>query len=508
MSDTANDPVDAVSAKQADNTKGYGSPAYRAYVLFALIVVYTFNFIDRTLVSVLGEPIRETFGLSDTAMGLLAGPAFAIMYTLLGIPFAMLAERKSRTWIIAAAMAAWSAMTVACGVAQNAAQFAMARIGVGIGEAGCSPPSHSLISDYFPPEKRSSALGLFAIGIPLGSMLAALGGAWIATQGNFNWRDAFIFMGLPGIIGAVIFKLTVKDPPRGYSDPGGAAAAAAREKPGLFEAFGVLARKPSFWHVSIGGGIVSFAGYGIGQFVPPFWMRAHGLDLMTAALIFGGVLGLAAGVGTFGSGIVADRIRARHPNSDSWLPALGMALAFPLAVVGYNTLSFSSGTTAIVIAIPLLAAAAILRYTYLGPMFAVTQKLVEPRMRATAAALLLFVVNFIGYVFGPPVIGAISDIAASIHISALEAPFALSECGPIEASLKATRDGAAGALEGAALQEATALNADYCAPARKFGIRWAVSIGSAFFLWAALHFWLLKGTMQRDLWVDGATQKA
>lgn len=156
----------------SSQSEGYGSSAYRGYVLFALIVVYTFNFIDRTLISVLGEQIRETFGLSDFMIGLLSGMAFALLYTLLGIPFAMLAERKNRTRIITAAMIAWSGMTVMCGYAQNTFQFALARVGVGIGEAGCSPPSHSLISDYFPPEKRSSALGIFALGIPIGGMLA------------------------------------------------------------------------------------------------------------------------------------------------------------------------------------------------------------------------------------------------------------------------------------------------------------------------------------------------
>lgn len=490
----------ATSETVAPATEGYGSSSYRAYVLFALIVVYTFNFIDRTLIGVLGEPIRETFGLSDTMMGLLSGPAFAFIYTVLGIPFAMLAERRSRTWIIAIAMAAWSGMTVACGMAQTTFQFALARFGVGIGEAGCSPPSHSLISDYFPPDKRSSALGVFALGIPIGTMLAALGGAWIASQDNLNWRDAFIFMGVPGIVGAVLFKLTVKEPPRGFSDPGGAAAAAARDKPGLFDAFGVLAAKPTFWHVSFGGAMASFAGYGIGQFVPPFWIRAHGLDLMTAALIFGGVLGVAAGIGTFGSGIVADRVRARHPNSDSWLPALGLALCVPFAVFGYNTLSFSSGALAIGLAIPALVIAAILRYSYLAPMFSVTQKLVEPRMRATAAALMLFIVNLIGYGGGPPVIGWISDQGTKWQLEQLNAPIAASECGAVEAALKAARDNQAGAATGAELQAAIATNTNYCAPARKIGVRWGVTLGALFFLWAAFHFLMMGRTMKRDLW--------
>ena len=491
---------DAPTHAAPTQTEGYGSSSYRAYVLFALIVVYTFNFIDRTLIGVLGEPIRETFGLSDTMMGLLSGPAFAFVYTVLAIPFAMLAERRSRTWIIGLAMAAWSGMTVACGLAQNTFQFALARFGVGIGEAGCSPPSHSLISDYFPPEKRSSALGVFALGIPIGTMLAALGGAWIASQANLNWRDAFIFMGLPGVIGAVIFKLTVKEPPRGYSDPGGAEAMAALEKPGLFDAFGIVARKSTFWHVSIGGAMASFAGYGIGQFVPPFWIRAHGLDLMTAALIFGGVLGIAAGIGTFGSGIIADRVRAKHPNSDSWLPAIGLSLCVPFAIFGYNTLSFSSGALAVALAIPALAIAAVLRYAYLAPMFAVTQKLVEPRMRATAAALMLFVVNLIGYGGGPPVIGYLSDQGTKWQLEQLSAPISVSECGPLEAQLKAARDNVEGAISGDTLTDAVALNAEYCAPARTTGVRWGVTLGALFFLWAALHFMLMGRTMQRDLW--------
>lgn len=497
MSETSTEPEANTAPPPVE---GYGSPAYRAYVLFALIVVYTFNFIDRTLIGVLGEPIRETFGLSDAMMGVLSGPAFAFIYTVLGIPFAMLAERRSRTWIIGIAMAAWSGMTVACGMAQNTVQFALARVGVGIGEAGCSPPSHSLISDYFPPEKRSSALGVFALGIPIGTMLAALGGAWIATRGGLNWRDAFIFMGLPGIIGAVMFKLTVKEPPRGYSDPGGAAAAEAREKPGLFDAFGIVAKKPSFWHVSLGGAMASFAGYGIGQFVPPFWMRAHGFDLMTAALIFGGVLGIAAGIGTFGSGIVADKVRAKHPNSDSWLPALGLFLCVPFAIFGYNTLSFSSGALAVGLAIPALAIAAILRYSYLAPMFSVTQKLVEPRMRATAAALMLFVVNLIGYGGGPPVIGWISDQGTKWQLSQLESPVTAAECGTVEQALKAARDGAPNAATGQDLEDATTINADYCAPGRKTGVRWGVTIGALFFLWASLHFLLLGRTMKHDLW--------
>ncbi len=511
MSDTTTTP-----AEQTETTDGYGSKGYRTYVLFALIVVYTFNFIDRTLISVLGEEIRLEFGLTDMQIGLLSGLAFAVLYTLLGIPFAMLAERKNRTWIISIACAAWSAMTVACGMAQNTVQFALARVGVGIGEAGCSPPSHSLISDYFPPEKRASALGLFALGIPIGSMLAALGGAYIATSEGLDWRAAFIWMGIPGVLVAIIFKMTIKEPPRGYSDPGGAAAAAARRMPPPTKVFKILSRNATFWHVSFGGALASFVGYGIGQFVAPFWMRAHGLDLRDAALIFGLVLGIAAGIGTFGCGILADRLRERHPNSDSWLPALGLTLCVPLMIIGYNTLSFSSGAAAIWIAIPILSLAAIMRYTYLSPMFSITQKLVEPRMRATAAALMLFVVNLIGYGFGPPVIGWFIDQGTKWQLEQSAAPVSLRDCGSTEKFLKSVQRETrmlkkveAGErtlpddfvkIAPEKIQEQVAKNREYCVPARTTGVRFGISIGALFFLWAALHFLLMGRTLQRDLW--------
>jgi len=212
------------------------------------------------------------------------------------------------------------------------------------------------------------------------------------------------------------------------------------------------------------------------------------------------VLGVAAGIGTFGSGVVADRVRSRHPNSDSWLPAIGMTLCVPLMIFGYNTVAFSSGATAIWLAIPVLAVAAVLRYSYLAPMFAVTQKLVEPRMRATAAALLLFVVNLIGYGLGPPAVGWISDQGTKYQLAQLESPVSASECGGIEKALSATAKGRDGALTGSALDEANATNDTYCKPSRAIGNRVGVSVGSLFLLWAALHFFLMGRTMQRDLW--------
>lgn len=496
--------------------EGFGSRAYRAYVLVALFIVYMFNFIDRTLVGVLGEPIRETFGLTDAQIGLLAGPAFAVLYTLLGIPVAILAERFSRTTIIAAAMAMWSAMTAFCGMAGNSLMFALGRVGVGIGEAGCSPPSHSLISDYFPPEKRATALAVYSLGIPIGSMTAALAGAYFATRAGLDWRAAFIWLGLPGVALAIIFKLTVKEPPRGYSDPDGGAA--AKDRPSPIEVFKVIGSKPAFWHVALGGGLASFVGYGVGQFTTPFFLRAHSLPvifkdmppLMEAAIIYGLILGLFAAIGTFTSGWLADKLRDRHPNAVSWLPALGFVIAVPAYIIGFNTLAFSSGSMAVFLSIPPLAVAAVTHYFYLSPMFAVPQNLVAPRMRASAAALLLFIVNIIGYVFGPPVVGWVSDEAAKWNLSRKEGSPTLAACNEIEMARKAMakEDQSTWTPEQRAeFEDMGATYGDFCAQPRANGIRFAMSVGVLVYLWAALHFLLMGPRLRRDSWSMNVGEK-
>lgn len=221
--------------------QGYGTKNYRAYVLGALLVVYTFNFIDRVVIGIIQEPIKEEFGLSDFQLGLLGGPAFAILYTLLGIPIARLAERTNRITVLSICVGLWSLMTAACGFAVNYATLFAARVGVSIGEAGCTPPANSVISDYFPAERRASALSIYALGIPIGSMLAAVGGGWIATE--VGWREAFIWLGVPGVLLAVIVKLTVKEPPR---------AAPKADTPSFMSAVSALTKKATFWHVAFG----------------------------------------------------------------------------------------------------------------------------------------------------------------------------------------------------------------------------------------------------------------
>jgi predicted MFS family arabinose efflux permease len=435
--------------------QGYGTKNYRAYILGALLVVYTFNFIDRVVIGIIQEPIKQEFGLTDFQLGLLGGPAFAVLYTLLGIPIARFAERHNRMTILAICLGVWSAFTAACGFAINYATLFAARVGVSIGEAGCTPPANSVISDYFPPERRATALSIYALGIPIGSMIAAVGGGWIATE--VGWREAFIWLGVPGVLLAVIVKLTVKEPPR--SAPKG-------DTPSFFAALGELAKKPTFWYVALGSALASFVGYGVGQYLTSFMIRTHGFTLFEGATLVGVVLGLCAAIGTFSSGFLADRISKRHPNALSWLPALGFAVATPMYLLAFVLPN-------IWLAMPALMIGAVAHYFYLGPMYAVTQGVVAPRTRATAVAVLLFIVNLIGYGMGPPAIGALSDFLA-------QGQLALSGLTP---AICAERTGDAA-----------------CAAGIEVGLRWSMMIGVCGYLVAGLLFLLSARSLRRD-WV-------
>ena len=435
--------------------QGYGTKNYRAYVLGALLVVYTFNFIDRVVIGIIQEPIKAEFGLTDFQLGLLGGPAFAILYTLLGIPIARFAERTNRITVLSVCVGLWSLMTAACGFAVNYATLFAARVGVSIGEAGCTPPANSVISDYFPAERRASALSIYALGIPIGSMIAAVGGGWIATE--VGWREAFIWLGVPGVLLAAIVKLTVKEPPR---------SAPKTDTPSFMSAVGALVKKPTFWHIAFGSALASFVGYGVGQYLTSFMIRTHNFSLFNAAVIIGVILGLCAAIGTFSSGYLADRISKRHPNALAWLPALGFVIATPLYLLAFVLPN-------IWMAMPALMIAAITHYVDLGPMYAVTQGVMAPRMRATAVAVLLFVVNLLGYGMGPPVIGALSDFLANGQLN----PFGLST--EICADLRGNAQ---------------------CAAGVETGLRWAMMIGVCIYLWAGAHFLLSARTLRRD-WV-------
>ena len=374
------------------------SPRYRNYVLGMLVVVYVFNFLDRQIVTILAEPIKLDLGLNDTQIGLMTGLAFALFYPVLGIPLARLADRANRVSIISVALVIWSGMTALCGLAQNFTQMLAARIGVGVGEAGCSPPAHSLIADYYPPEKRATALSIYALGIPIGSILGLLAGGWIAEF--YGWRTAFLVVGIPGILLAVLVKATIREPIRGMSE---SATTAQATQPPLGETVRTLLANPTLVHIAMGGALTSFVRYGLGQWMPAYFIRLHGMGIAETATVFGLVLGVASAIGTFLGGTLADRLSRIDLRVYAWLPAAGVLLAFPFYAVAM-TLENPY------LAIAVLVVPSLLNSLWLGPAFGTIQNLAPMRMRALASAILLFILNIIGLGLGPFLVGVLSDL--------------------------------------------------------------------------------------------------
>ncbi|MCW5725617.1 MAG: MFS transporter [Maricaulaceae bacterium] len=393
------------------------SGAYRKYALGMLLVIYTLNFLDRQIVNILAEPIKLELGLADWQLGALTGLAFAIFYTTLGIPIARLAERADRVKIISAAVVVWSAFTVACGFAVNFTQLLLARIGVGVGEAGCTPPAHSLITDYTPKEKRASALAFYSMGIPLGSLAGMALGGLVADA--WGWRAAFFVAGAPGVLIGIITFLTLPEPRR---NAGGKVKMA--KGPGLMEAFEELRSKSSFWWVSIASAISAFISYGHIAFYGSFYFRNHaeGLAAMTQSvnetlgLNFGPVgfvgtaLGLIVGIfgaaGTYVGGMLADRAARTDIRGYVLIPAWAALLVVPFFVAAM--LVPSVGMSFLILIIPVF-----LGSLWYGPIFASVQSLAQPRTRATAAAVLLFIINLVGLGLGPLSIGLLSDVFAA-----------------------------------------------------------------------------------------------
>ena len=371
--------------------------AMRRYVLGLLVVVYTFNFIDRQILAILLPAIKAEFAVTDTILGFLAGSAFALFYATLGVPIALLADRWNRRNLIALALAIWSGMTALSGVAANIVHLALARVGVGVGEAGCSPPAHSMISDLYGPEERSTAMGIFTLGISAGIMIAYLAGGWVAE--NIGWREAFLIVGLPGLVLALLVRFTVREPVRGQSD--GKLDSAAR--PGIVGVARFLLRRKSFLHLAVGSGLASFIGYAVISFFPTFLFRSHGMNLSEIGVWLGIILGTAGGLGFAGGGYVADKLGRRGQRYALWGVAGATMLAwvfhFPVFLVGnpYLALAF-------------FVVPAIFANFYLATTFAQIQGLVGLRMRAVASALLLFILNSVGLGLGPLSAGVLSDM--------------------------------------------------------------------------------------------------
>jgi MFS family permease len=372
-------------------------------MLFALLLVYILNFLDRQIINILAEPIKGDLGLSDTQLGLLAGPAFAVFYAVLGIPIARYADnaKTNRVWLISICLAVWSAMTAICGFAQNFLQLALARIGVGVGEAGCTPAAHSLIADSVPPEKRSSAIAFFGLGIPIGGLLGLIIGGVVNDQ--YGWRIALMLVGAPGILLAFLLPLLIRDPRRcADSAHFNTADSPVKAKLSIKDAVGEVFASKAYLYVFIAASFTAFLSYGKGLWTISFFIRSHGLSTTEAGLAMAVALGISGIIGTWLGGKMADVFGKRDKRHILTLPAIGMAIAAPILFAGYWAEDWR-------IAVALLILPTILNSAYYGPAYGCVQGLVRPEARAIAASLVVFGQNLIGLGMGPLLFGVLSD---------------------------------------------------------------------------------------------------
>jgi MFS family permease len=362
-----------------------------------LAVVYMFNFIDRQILAILLPSIKAEFGVGDTVLGLLAGTAFALFYVVLGVPVARLADRVNRRNLIALAVAIWSGMTALSGLAANVWQLALARVGVGIGEAGCSPPAHAMIADLYPPARRSAAMGVYTLGISAGIMLAYMAGGWVVE--NIGWREAFFVVGLPGLLLAALVRFTVREPVRGAAEQ----RHDSGEQPSLRDVAQFLLARRSFLYMALSAGVSAFVGYAIIFNMPSFIVRSFGVGAAAIGFWLGLIYGIAGGLGFFLGGYLADRIGTNgHRKALSFI-----AVATVISAICFGAVFLS---TTLLWCLVLLIVPSVSSNFYLAPVLSQTQSLVSLRMRAVASSLMLLIINVIGLLIGPPVTGLISDL--------------------------------------------------------------------------------------------------
>jgi MFS family permease len=382
-------------------------PAHSGLVVGLLLLAYIFNFLDRQLLAILKIPIKAELGLSDTQLGLMGGIAFAALYSTLAIPFARIADRRGRVPVIAAAVAVWSLFTALCGLGQNFWQLFAMRMGVGIGEAGGVAPSYALIADSVPQERRARSLAIFSLGIPLGSALGLVAGAWLTV--HLDWRYAFAVIGLAGLPIAWAIRRFVPEAPHIAGGPPAATFA---------QVAGRLARKPSFWLLSFGAASGSICGYGLGFWLPSYFVADLHLSLTDMSFYFGSIVLIGGSAGIYLGGRIADRLRVTSIGADAGVPAVAFLLTAPLYAAAMAAPSLA-------IAWPLFALPYMLSLVWLGPIVSAVQRLVPPAERATASACFLLINNLIGIGFGTFLFGFLSDRlkpvygAASLHYSIL-----------------------------------------------------------------------------------------
>lgn len=398
IEESGTDTNSGLTPEQAAIAKAYQNPAYRYLVLGVLTLVYIFNFVDRQVINVLAEPIINDLQISDGQFGMLSGLAFAAIYTTVGIPVARWADVGNRRNIVSIAVAAWSAMTILCGYAQNFFQLFMARFGVGVGEAGGSAPSHSIVSDIFPPEQRGTALSIYSLGVYGGILVGTVGGAYLVEY--FDWRTAFIVVGAPGIFLAVILRLIVKEPPRGMVE-------ARRDvaPPSFLGVLKFLWDRKSFRHLSIACALHAFVTYGVGNFMPLFLGRTHGMPMLDVGWYYGMIAGIGGLSGTFFGGWISDRL-IKKTGDRSWYMRIAFVSTIAAIPLALNTFLIMPNGYAAVYSYLFTS---FMGGWYLAPCLASTHFLVGIRMRAMGSAILLFMLNLIGLGFGPMLTGYVSD---------------------------------------------------------------------------------------------------
>lgn len=433
--------------------------------LALLLLCYAVNFADRTIVNTVGEAIKDDLRLSDTQLGLLGGLSFAIFYATMGIPIARLAERISRVNIIAGSIAIWSGMTAVCGVAGNYWQLLLARMGVGVGEAGLSPAAQSLIADYYPPERRSTAVSIYYIGVPLGVFGGAIVTGLIAE--TYGWRAAFFILGLPGLLLALIVKFCMPEPKRGAFD---AAHAQEAEAPPLSAVVGRLWRNPILRHVVIANTLAGFAGYAIGQFLHPLFVRQFGLSHADGAFLYGALAALSAGLGSPVGGLISDWAGKRDMRWLAWISAIGLIVAAPFYLWAFFQDHWLMAS--ILLFIP-----GFLNNLSNGPTFALIHNDISPRMRATAIAIVIFMSAMIGAGLGPLLTGIASDLFAT---SFYDGPGSFGELCP----------------GGRALPDAGDIQAAACRTASGLGVQSALGVIGFVFAWAGIHFLIVARHMK------------
>lgn len=447
--------------KQQQGTSVSASQSYPCWMMLMLLLVALCSFIDRVIVATLGPAIKAELGITDTQFGLLTGLAFALLYTSAGIPVARLADRYNRIRLLSVSAAIWSLMTMLSGAAANFVQLLLLRLGLGLAESAANPSTISLISDHFPRQKRASALAVVALGASLGSLLGGFGGGWLGEA--VGWRATFVIIGAPGVLLALLLVLTLREPVRGcFDEP----AAMAGEAPGFRALMRTLRDKPAFLNLAFACGLTSFVNFGVLMFLPIYFGRAYDMGMAQAGLLFGLVTSISNGAGTILGGFGADWAAKRDERWYAWLPALCLLITAPFYMFG---LSFTRWQ----VALPLVGGAALLAFTFYAPTFAAIQNMVEPRMRASASAIVIFFQNLVGMGLGPLFVGYMSDFYA-------DRLFARGDY----------REQCTGAV---------AATIEACTTASATGIRYAMITCAVVLFWAALHYYLGSRTLRRDM---------